>query len=175
MRLKELCCVLMTAYLPLAGGAVLADERGSEFVAAPADVDSIDAIMAAVYDVISGDAGVPRDWDRMRSLFHEDARLIAVGADGGTRVMSVEDYIETGGPFLLQGFHEREIFRKQERFGNVVHAWSTYEGRRTLDEAPMLRGVNSFQLLYRDGRWWIVTIFWQAESEDLPLPDEYLP
>ena len=32
----------------------------------PADVASIDAIITAVYDVISGDAGVARDWDRFR-------------------------------------------------------------------------------------------------------------
>src|SRR5688572_18845337 len=34
----------------------------------PADVASIDAIVAALYDVISGPAGKKRDWDRMRSL-----------------------------------------------------------------------------------------------------------
>ena len=45
----------------------------------PKDVASLDAIMKAIYDVISGDAGKPRDWDRFRALFHKDARLIPSG------------------------------------------------------------------------------------------------
>ena len=44
----------------------------------PADVASIDAIMKAVYDVISGDAGQKRDWDRFRSLFYKDAAADSV-------------------------------------------------------------------------------------------------
>src|SRR5207249_6447509 len=40
------------------------------------DVESIDAIIAATYDVISGPAGKRRDWDRERSLFYPGARLI---------------------------------------------------------------------------------------------------
>ena len=53
----------------------------------PKDVASIDAIMKAVYDVISGDAGKLRDWDRFRSLFHKDARLIPSGKNPQTGVI----------------------------------------------------------------------------------------
>ncbi len=37
--------------------------------AKPSDVESVDAILKALYDVISGPAGQKRDWDRFRSLF----------------------------------------------------------------------------------------------------------
>src|SRR5918994_877095 len=83
----------------------------------PADVSSLDAIMKSVYDVISGDAGKPRDWDRFRSLFHKDARLIPSGKNPqtgvvGARVLTPEDYITRSGPFLeKEGFHEREMSR----------------------------------------------------------------
>ena len=43
----------------------------------PKDVQSLDAMVAAIYDVISGPPGA-RDWNRFRSLFATDARLIAV-------------------------------------------------------------------------------------------------
>src|SRR5436190_11120186 len=33
----------------------------------PKDVSSMDSIMKAIYDVISGEKGKPRDWDRFRS------------------------------------------------------------------------------------------------------------
>ena len=47
--------------------------------AVPADVASPEAIVAALYQVISGDAGVARDWDRFRPLFHPTARLMPSG------------------------------------------------------------------------------------------------
>jgi hypothetical protein len=56
----------------------------------------------------------------------------------------------------------------------VLHAFSTYESKRTQDGLPFARGINSFQL-YSDGtRWWIVTIFWDAETPDKPIPAKYL-
>src|ERR1700680_850842 len=51
------------------------------------DVKSPEAILHAVYRAISGGKGQARDWDRMRSLFVPDARLIpavaAPAANGG--------------------------------------------------------------------------------------------
>src|SRR5687767_13895591 len=86
----------------------------------PADVASIDAILAALYDVISGPAGQKRNWDRMRSLFVPGARLIPTGrrADGGgsIQVWTVDQYIERVGPRLEEsGFFERELARRTER------------------------------------------------------------
>ncbi|CAN5535451.1 MAG: hypothetical protein M3449_09080 [Acidobacteriota bacterium] len=147
----------------------------------PADVSSVDAIMKAVYDVISGDAGQKRDWDRFRTLFHKDARMIPTGTNPKTKVTGAtsftpEDYIRRVEPvFAKDGFHEREKARHTESFGNIVHAFSTYEAFHSLSEkTPFLRGINSIQLLSDGKRWWIVTIFWQAESPSTPLPKKYL-
>ncbi len=144
-----------------------------------ADVASIDAIVAAVYDVISGPAGQNRDWDRMRSLFIPGARLIPVAQAGelkSARVLSVEDYIARSSTTLEKnGFFERQIARRMEKFGHIAHIFSTYESRRKADDpAPFARGINSFQLMNDGKRWWIVTIFWEAESPDNPIPAEYL-
>jgi hypothetical protein len=147
----------------------------------PADVASVDAILTALYDVISGPAGQKRDWDRMRSLFAPNARLIPTGKrqDGsyGMRVWDVEQYIATAGAGLeTNGFFEKEIARKQERYGNVVHAFSTYESRRAAaDEKPFARGINSIQLWNDGQRWWVVSVFWEGERPDNPIPAGYLP
>src|SRR5262249_28559076 len=153
----------------------------TEKEANPADVSSLDAIMKAVYDVISGDAGKPRDWDRFRSLFHKDARLIPAGRNAqtgiiGARVLTPEDYIKRSEPILLKdGFFEREIARRVETYGNITHVFSTYESRHKLtDKEPLIRGINSFQLLNDGKRWWIITIYWQGETPDNPLPKKYL-
>lgn len=148
-------------------------------VANPADVGSVDSIIKSVYDVISGPAGKQRDWDRMRSVFIPGARLIATGkrqAGGyGSRVMTVDDYILANGPYLeKEGFFETEIARKTESFGQIVHAFSTYESRHKPEEKPFARGINSIQLMNDGNRWWIVTIFWQGEDEKSPLPEKYL-
>lgn len=147
----------------------------------PADVASVDAIIKAVYDVISGDAGKPRDWDRFRSLFYTDARLIPTGMNPQTKVIRAntvtpEGYIERSGPFLLkEGFHEREVARRVETYGNIAHVFSTYESFHNLSEKkPFMRGINSFQLLNDGKRWWIVSIFWQAETPANPIPEKYL-
>ncbi|HEX7117910.1 MAG TPA: hypothetical protein VF212_03935 [Longimicrobiales bacterium] len=147
----------------------------------PADVASIDAIIAALYDVISGPAGQARDWDRFRSLFVPGARLIpvAVPRDGGparTRMASVERYIARSGPIMLErGFFEREISRKVERFGHIAHVFSTYASYWKEDDAePFARGINSIQLMHDGDRWWVVTIFWDSERPGQPIPAEYL-
>jgi hypothetical protein len=145
----------------------------------PADVASIDAIMAAVYDAISGPAG-PRDWDRFRSLFIPEARLISLGRNQEgqirKRAMDVEAYISGADRYFSQnGFFERELARRTEQFGSIAHAFSTYESRHNADDAqPFSRGINSFQLMNDGERWWVVTIYWQAESPGLTIPDKYL-
>ena len=144
------------------------------------DVSSIDAIIAALYDVISGPPG-GRDWDRLRSLYIPEARLIPTGTrpngESGLRVLDVDGYIASASAlFAEKGFFEREIARRTERFGNVAHAFSTYEARWNEDDPePFTRGVNSIQLLERDGRWWVVTVFWDNESAEKPIPERYLP
>jgi hypothetical protein len=143
------------------------------------DVKSIDAIIKAVYDVISGDSGVKRNWDRMRTLFIPEARLISTGVrrDGTIwyRVMMLEDYIRLAGPTLEKGFIENELSRKTDRFGNIAHVFSTYESKLKLTDAkPFTRGINSIQLMYDGKRWWVVNIYWTSESPADPIPKQYL-
>lgn len=147
----------------------------------PKDVASLDAIMKAVYEVISGDAGQKRDWDRFRTLFHKDARLIPTGKNPQTKVVvarahTPEEYITRSEPFFMkEGFFESEKARRVDLFGNIAQVFSTYEARHARsDKTPFLRGINSFQLLNDGKRWWIVTIYWQAETPEDQIPKKYL-
>jgi hypothetical protein len=148
--------------------------------ARPADVASIDAILTALYDVISGPKGQVRDWDRFYSLFFPGARLIPTGRapDGAVRARALtpEEYRQSSGASLEQrGFFEVEIGRTVEEFGNVAHAFSAYASRWTLeDPEPFSRGINSIQLLNDGSRWWVVSVFWDSERADNPIPDRYI-
>ncbi len=147
----------------------------------PGDVSSVDAIVKAVYDVISGPAARKRDWDRFRSLFADGARLIPVGSraagDWGPRVLDPEEYVARASAiFEKEGFYETEAARRVEQFGHVAHVFSTYESRHDAKEKePFARGINSFQLVFDGMRWWVVSIFWEAESETVKIPADYLP
>jgi len=147
----------------------------------PADVGSIDAILHSVYETISGPAGQQRDWNRFRSLFVIGARLIPVvpNPPGGFRTLlfSADEYAQHGDPYFQKnGFFEREVARRSERYGNMAQVFSTYESRHSAaDPKPFERGINGFQLMNDGHRWWIVTIFWQGETAGGPIPKEYLP
>ena len=115
----------------------------------------------------------------MRSLFHPSARLISVGknAEGkiGARSFTPDEYIENASPFFAkEAFFERELSRKVEKFGHIAHVFSTYESVQTPDGEPIDRGINSLQLFYDENRWWVMTIYWDRETDSQPLPDHYL-
>lgn len=125
----------------------------------PEDVSSIDAIIDAYYDLISGPAGEAADVDRDRSLHHPDAWVAIADTDEGGRptvnVMSLDDYHGDGGP-RAQPFYEWETDRVVSRSGNMVHAWSTYASARTPRGEPFDTGTNSITLFWDGDRWWVM-------------------
>ena len=144
----------------------------------PKDVESIDAIMAALYNVISGPAG-ERDWNRFRSLFLPEARMGAARKkpDGtfSATTFTPDGYVErAGGYFKEHAFYESELSRKTEQFGQEAHVFSTYESRNAPGEKPFARGINSLQLFNDGKRWFVVSIFWDEERAENPLPQKYL-
>lgn len=140
----------------------------------PEDVRSLDAIMRAAYDVISGPAGT-RDWTRFRSLFLPSARFTEVGKTPEESAFvitwSVDDFVRDAGiVFAREPFYEYGIVNQPDTFGGMTQVLSSYESRHNPGEKPFQRGVNSFQLLNDGKRWWIVSIFWDSERADNPLP-----
>lgn len=148
-------------------------------VALAKDVETIDGIVAALYDVISGGIGQARNWNRMRSLFIPEARIMAIApkrdsTDFGLRIMSVSDYIANSGPTLIEtGFREKEISRKTDQWGELAQVFTTYE--TILDkDGTSKRGINSVQLMHDGTRWWIISLLFEAERDQLRLPENYL-
>lgn len=144
-------------------------------------VKTLDSTLETLYSVISGEKGEERNWELFKFLFKPDAKLIPTGKKKNgayeTRYMSAQDYIAGSGKWLVEnGFFEKEIYRVTNTFGNITQVFSTYESFRSeKDSDPFMRGINSIQLLNDGERWWVVNIYWMQESEQNPIPKEYLP
>lgn len=170
------CALLLGAALLLHAPPAAAQPADSSAAVDPA----LSATLDALYATISGPAGAARNWGRFRTLFVPDARLIPVTHQDGVAApaLTVDEYIEQANAFFAEnGFFEREIDRQVQRFDAMAHVFSTYASFRSADaDEPFDRGINSIQLLHgEDGRWRIVTIFWESETADRPLPPAYLP
>jgi hypothetical protein len=148
--------------------------------AQPEDVASLDGIIKAYYASTSGPKGQAREWDRYRSLFAPDSRLIVArpGPGGGAAAMflSVNDFVEANKRYFEKGgFFDKEIARRTETYGTIAHVWSTYESRHSESEAQAYsRGISSIQLLKSGDRWYILNVFWEAEQPDVAFPEKYL-
>jgi ketosteroid isomerase-like protein len=163
------CALMLTGCASTIG----MEDRPMTSAVRSADTAAIEATVDAVYAIISGPVGQPRDFARMRTLFTPDARLTAI-APHGLRGGTLDDYIARSGPFLVeQGFTETALVNRIEVYGDLAQAWSSYRGRFTnRDGTPgEVEGINSFQLVRQaDGRWLVQSILWQAATPGNPLP-----
>lgn len=151
------------------------------------DVASPEAIVAAGYAALARAPGEPFDWDRFRSLFLPDARMIPSTEQRGGEfsVLTVEEFIDwidgwaaendpIGGP-NDQGFVEEQVAVDIEVYGDIAQAFSTYQKHIWESDEIQGRGINSFNLVKNSGRWWIASVAWDEEVGAGPVPDEYLP
>lgn len=129
------------------------------------DFASVDSIIRASYETLSGPAGQPRDWNRFRALYYPGARLMPVvsGTSPHVRLLDVEGYIQRVDPiFKTENFWEIETRREEKTIGRMAHVLSDYESFRDPKAEPFDRGTNSIQLFYDENRWWIVNIMWNT-------------
>ena len=138
------------------------------------DVTTEAAIVSALYEVISGEPGEARNWERFKYLFAKDAFLIPTNksTEGvfGYRKMTPEDYINFFSTRIKTGFFEKELKHELVSFGTVTHVFSTYETRETKNGPITNRGINSIQLFNDQNRYYIMNVFWCAESLGFTLP-----
>lgn len=147
------------------------------------DVATPEAILEAAYASIARRPGEPFDWDRFRPLFLPGARLVpnTEQTEGEFRVLTPEEFIAWADGFSDienpedPGFVEEQIAVRIERYGDIAHAFSTYQSHFWGSDEVLGRGINSFQLVRNDGRWWIAGIVWDEESGAGPIPGYYLP
>jgi hypothetical protein len=180
----KLFAAVLGILLAASAAAQVGTPRPSAAGAAAADSASVDAILAALYASVSHPDGVEPDWPRMRNIFLPVGMLIppkrpnedmftVLDVDGfRDRVRKAAAASKPKGESTA--FFEKEVARRLDCFGNVCHAFSTYEARRApSDEKPFTSGINSIQLLNDGQRWWVASIVWDTERANNPIPAEY--
>jgi hypothetical protein len=176
-----LCCVSILSFSTTAQTPTTkrAKVKVPDVAPRPEDVTTLDGIMKAFYETISGPAGQQRQWGRDRTLYIPGIRFVATETENGktlSRVMDHQTYVDlVNDDFVRKGFFEREIHRITGSFGNITHVFSTYETRLNVEGPVTERGVNSVELFFDGKRWWIASTTWDQERPDNPIPGEFLP
>jgi len=177
---------VLSLITPLALGRAATPQEKKQHVqvqqisARPEDVGSIEGIVKASYETISGGVGVPRQWGRDRTLYDPNVRFVSVELDPKKKVVATvtshQEFVDETDAFLVkEGFTERELGQKIERYGNVATVLSSYEGKNASTGKVVTRGVNIFQLYYDGKRWWVLSMVWDQERPDNPIPADLLP
>ena len=144
----------------------------------PEDVATLDGIIKAFYDVVSGPAGGRPDRARDHTLHWPGARIgLPQQAPEGPRLMmmSLDDYHDRFGQARTTSFYEVELHRQVQRFGMIAHVWSTYGYSDRPGGAIQQRGINSIQCYWDGTRWWILGWVYDSERAGNPIPAEFLP
>ncbi len=155
----------------------------NKLVADPADVSSLDGIIKALYESVSFAPGKQPNYDRLRTIFHRDGRLIPskVDRDAEFSSLDLESFVTQSREIIVisglerKGFLETEIARRTQMFGNIMHVFSTYETKDAeTGSTSVQRGINSIQIVREHGRFWIMTVLWDIERPGHPIPHAYL-
>lgn len=142
--------------------------------------DDPKAVVARLYELISGPADQERPWETVRTLFLPEALLHSeLTLPDGTRQSgnwTVDEFCAAAAKeYRTSGFWEREVAARSERWGNIAHVWSTYESRvGSPGSDPAGRGINSVQLLRKDGKWRIASLVFQIERGTEGIPERYV-
>lgn len=141
-------------------------------------VKSIEGITNKMIELISGEIGEKRNWDEYRNLFLPTAQKISIGPGrGGTqraRVMNLEEFVRNVDPlYARDGFEEYAIGLTVNEFNGIANVFQSYYCKNLLGTYEK-RGVNSYQLVYLNDRWWIANTLFTPESDEATIPDKFL-
>lgn len=147
------------------------------------DYTTVDGIMTELYASVTREPGKPFAWDRLRAIMLPAGIMLPQRqqTQGESRILNVDEFIswiDEGWRSIIgtpqdQGFFERQTNVVVEQYGDVAHAFTTYEKGPYEPRRVIARGINSVQLVKRDGRWYVLSITWDEENSGGPLPAKY--
>jgi hypothetical protein len=136
------------------------------------------AVVDEIYELVTFDTGELPDWEKVRALFIPEAVIVLRTTRTETTVFSVDGFVADFVSFIDRakavetGFAERIVRTKPMVFGDIAHILVLYEAQIPGSERGPQQGVDSFQLIRKDGRWWIASVVNEIPTPDRPVPAE---
>ncbi len=139
-----------------------------------------EGICEKMLEFISFEKDEVKDWDEYRNLFLPGAQKVSLRPQEGASLrrqvnsMNIEEFVRYAGPnYPKAGFEEYVIGVNVQEFNGIASVFQSFYCR-SLDGNYEARGVNSYQLVYLNERWWIASTMYINESDDVKLPNELL-
>ena len=141
-------------------------------------LEDAEGVVTELYELVTFEVGALPDWQKVRSLFIDEAIVVLRTSRDKTTVFSLEGFVDDfkhfieNSPAKQQGFTERVIRTKSMTYGDIAHVLVLYEASITGSPRPPTLGVDSFQLTRRDGNWRVVSITNEVVTPNRPVPTE---
>ena len=140
-----------------------------------AQTESPESIVKACLDILSGPAGEKVDTAKLKFLFLPEARFMVLQnkKDGSTmyKSFSVEEFLASGGNEVRKDdFSEIELGKAIDVYNGLAQVFQAYKVKQGDFEAE---GINSYQLIFHQDRWWVANIVWTSDRNGVKVPPRY--
>ncbi len=135
--------------------------------------NTIDGVVNDALTLITGKKGETRDWEAFRNLFTGDAQIAVLVHDPTgpsiLRTYSLEEFVRIGKKYYQNdGFIEYEIKKIVNEYNGIANVFQSYYAKE-LDYEE--KGINSYQLVYFENRWWIKSLLWTSDRNGVQIPE----
>ncbi|AXT20409.1 hypothetical protein D7030_04620 [Flavobacteriaceae bacterium AU392] len=166
-------------YIIIASASIQLNAQSKE-VAYSNDTKSVQNLLDAYYDCISGPIGEKRDFERLRNMFHPTAKFTySYWNEDETEASvlvfkTIDEYLSKLNYMDKKGFYEEEISNTQNQFGSVIQVFSSYKYHSQDNSIKPGRGITSYEIFFDGKRYWFTSMFWMAENKKYKIPETYL-
>jgi ubiquinone/menaquinone biosynthesis C-methylase UbiE len=150
----------------------------------PPSPQSAGDLVSGIYNLVSSEGGNLPDWDKVRACFAPEAVIVLRTSRTAVKTFSVEAFIKDfvdfyERPFRIgdrtvvpkaSGFRETVVRMSPWEYADMAHVLVLYEAKITADGARAQRGIDSWLLVRRDGRWTIAAVTNEILRAGLALP-----
>lgn len=152
-----------------------------------AEGSSAGQFVAGLYDLVSSTGGgrLP-DWDKVRACFLKEAVVVLRTSRTALTSFTLDGFIKDFVDFYERpfkrgdttvvpkdsGFAEKVLRSKVWVYGDMAHVLVLYEAQITGFPMAPQRGVDSWLLVRRDGRWLIAAATNEIVTAERPIPPE---
>jgi len=141
-------------------------------------VKSIKGITDLMLSILSGPQGEERDWTLYKSLFTEGSTMHMVSPEAPIgkqiKIIPIDTFIiKYSSIYSRDGFFEESTGLVVNEFNGVGNAFQSFYCKNLIGTYEN-RGVNTYQLIFADDRWWITNVAFANETEDIKVPEKCL-